>query len=374
MWNSLSPTTLQSWSLVYTRQSSNPIPLILRMKMILALSQSQPEPYYPPAPQKQFWTVGKIIALVLVAILVVGVSGFATFNYLRNSSLSTSPNTCSNGATNYPTCNNNPCSNGANNPPSCTTYSPCSNGANNPPACTTFNPCSNGATNPPTCNIFPTCPNGATNYPSCTTFRTTTSVTCTPTTIMSHQLVSSSCTVTVAATVGAPPTGTVDFTASYSWFASSCYQGSTAACQLTPLSGGYSSQFILTGVAVQDNRGDLTVYAHYNGDNSHLSSDGQFVLSVASPPATVTVSGTASVSSGNTPYDIQFINASGVGFITTVNSGGSTSGSYSINLPNLETYAITIYYSSIFGTKTCTVGTYLYLQSTTNTLTVNYSC
>ncbi len=401
-------------------------------------SSQEPAPY----PRKPYWTTAKIIALILVVILVVSVSGFAAFNYLQNSPLRTSSNTCSNGATNYPACDICPsgktyyqfkCYGGdfeisATPFPSSTpvgtviqstvTVSP-TNGFSGSPTigwtgsgisvCDIRLPplvASNTAiitcggeiafSNPPpgyysltvtgtfgslshsinlSFSFFtPTCSNGATNYPNCTTFRTTTSVTCTPTTIMSHQLISSSCTVTVTATVAAPPTGTVDFTASYSWYASSCYQGSTSACQLTPLSGGYSSQFTLTGVSVQENKGSLTVYAHYNGDNSHLPSDGQFVLTVVSPPATVNVSGTASVSSGNTPYDIQFTNASGVGFITAVNSGGSSSGSYNINLPNLGTYAITIFYSSIFGPKTCTVGTYLYLQSTTGTLIANYSC
>ena len=117
------------------------------------------------------------------------------------------------------------CSNGATNPPTCTTLPTCSNGATNPPTCTllsacpaptsqnitvscdpnasgetaisgsvirketkspypdcTFQPsvyvsdtclyplatCSNGATNPPTCTTLPTCSNGAINYPSCT--------------------------------------------------------------------------------------------------------------------------------------------------------------------------------------------------------------
>jgi hypothetical protein len=186
---------------------------------------------------------------------------------------------------------------------------------------------------------------------------------------MSHQLISSSCTVTVTATVAAPPTGTVDFTASYAWYASSCYQGSTSACQLTPLSGGYSSQFTLRGISVDVNDGDLTVSAHYNGDNSHLASEGQFVLSVVSPPSTVNVSGTASVNFGNTPYDIQFTNASGIGFLTAVNNGA-----YSISLPNFETYRITIFYSNVFGTGTCTVGTDFFLQSSTNSLVENYSC
>ncbi len=45
-------------------------------------SGQQPVPY----PRKQYSTAGKIIALVLVVILVVGVSGLAALNYLRQNS------------------------------------------------------------------------------------------------------------------------------------------------------------------------------------------------------------------------------------------------------------------------------------------------
>jgi hypothetical protein len=390
----------------------------------------------PSQPQRPFWTAGKIIALVLVAILVVSVSGFAAFNYL-GSPFGSGNKPCSNGATDYPSCTI--C-------PSGQTYSAskCYSGdfeisatqfPSSTPAGTviqstvTITP-TNGFTGSPSINwvgsgisvcdirlpplvsnntatitcggeiafwnpapgsysltvkgtfgrlshsaslsfsfFTPSCSNGATNYPQCTVFSTTTSVTCSPTSIMSHDLITSSCTVTVATTVAAPPTGTVDFTASYSWYADSCYQGSTSACQLTPLSGGYSSQFVLTGIGVNSNNGNLVVSTNYSGDNSHKSSSGQFTLTVVSPPSTVTVSGTASTSFGTTPYDIQFTNASGIGFIASVNSG-----SYSITIPNFETYKITIFYSSIAGTGTCSVSDLLYLQTAPNTLTKDYSC
>ncbi len=68
---------------------------------------AQQIPSQPSQPQKSYWTAGKIVALVLVAVLIVGVSGFAAFNYLNNrlNSPSGSSNSCSNGATNYPSCN-----------------------------------------------------------------------------------------------------------------------------------------------------------------------------------------------------------------------------------------------------------------------------
>lgn len=112
-------------------------------------------------------------------------------------------NVCTNGATNYPSCNNNACTNGATNAPDCTTCpsgqtmvngqcaNSCTNGATNPPTCTTcpaaqtmvngqcINSCANGATNAPTCSTCPAgrtmvsgqcvvaCTNGATNAPQC---------------------------------------------------------------------------------------------------------------------------------------------------------------------------------------------------------------
>jgi hypothetical protein len=188
---------------------------------------------------------------------------------------------------------------------------------------------------------------------------------------MSHQLVSSDCTVTVTATVAAPPTGTIDFTASYTWFVNSCYQGSTKACQLVPLSGGYSSQFTLTGVSVQDNKGSLTVYAHYNGDNSHLASDGQFTLSVVDPPATVTVTGTvSSAGAGTHPVKIEFVNTStGVSY-----SAVPSSGSYTITLSNFQTYNVLIDWNGAFGSSgTCSAGT-LDLRSSADIWYANYRC
>ncbi len=106
----------------------------------------------PPfqASPKTFWTIGKIVALVLVLVLIVGVSGFAGFNYLisRPSPPSGSSNTCTNGATNYPGCN--VCPSGQN-----LVGRQC------------YSACTNGATNPSTCNSN-VCPNGATNFPQCT--------------------------------------------------------------------------------------------------------------------------------------------------------------------------------------------------------------
>ena len=59
-------------------------------------------------------------------------------------------NTCTNGATNPPACDDNTCANGATNYPDCNDNS-CTNGSFNYPDCND-NTCTNGATNPPVCN------------------------------------------------------------------------------------------------------------------------------------------------------------------------------------------------------------------------------
>ncbi len=217
----------------------------------------------------------------------------------------------------------------------------------------------------------PSCSNGATNYPQCTTFTTVTTVTCAPTTITA-KLTSSSCTATVSSTLS-PASGKVTFTFSQTWAidVTTCTIGNQNTSCSCVLSGGSCTVKSVTDFGICTS--SFTVYAQYDGDTHHQSSSGQFTLDVACPPSTVTVSGFASVSSGNTPYQIQFVNASGVGYTAAVNNGGTNSGSYSISLPNLQTYQVTVYYNSLFGTRTCSGGT-LNLQSATNALTVSYSC
>ncbi len=98
---------------------------------------------------KSSLTTGKVVALVLVAVVIVGVTGFAGFNYLTNkqSSPSSSAGACTNGATNYPGCD------------FCASGQTFTGGR-----CHTV--CTNGATNPPTCNGN-VCSNEATDFPQC---------------------------------------------------------------------------------------------------------------------------------------------------------------------------------------------------------------
>jgi hypothetical protein len=288
--------------------------------------------------RRPFWTIGKILALVLVALLIVGVSGFAAFNYLNNRAISPSgsSNTCSNGATDYPTCNNNTCSNGATNPPSCTS-SPCSN--------------------------------RATNYPQCTTFTTSVTLTCASSRLVSHSLNSTSCEVRVLSQAPTVSTGSVGFTASgvTAWYLSS---SSANPCALKVFSAD-TSYCTITGVSTVGPSGTMVVSAAYGGDGTHLSSTGTFSIQVIDPPTTVTVSGSVStVGAGTSPYKIEFDDiGTSVGYSTTVSSGA-----YSISLTNLKTYNVVVYWTGILGSSgTCSGGT-LNLQSSSGIWNTSYSC
>jgi hypothetical protein len=117
---------------------------------------------------------------------------------------------------------------------------------------------------------------------------------------------------------------------------------------------------------------DFTVYAQYNGDTHHQGSSGQFAFKSVCPPSTVTVSGTAGVGGVGVAYQIGFVNtATGVGYTAVIYGAGSgTSGTYSISLPNLASYTVTVYYHAILnGTSSC--GS-LNLYSTSSTFVANY--
>jgi hypothetical protein len=284
-------------------------------------SQQNPNPVQNI--QKPYWTNGKIIALVLVALLIVGVSGVAAFNYLNNrpSSPSGSSDTCSNGATNPPSCTSSPCS------------------------------------------------NRATNYPQCTTFTTSATLTCTPSKIVSHSLNSTSCDVKVFSQAPTVSTGNVGFTASgvTSWYFSS---SSANPCVLKVFSAD-TSYCTISGVSTVGPSGTMVLNAAYGGDGTHVSSTGTFNIQVIDPPSTVTVSGSVStVGAGTSPYKIEFDDTStGVGTSTTVNSE-----SYSISLTNLRTYNVIVFWTGVLGSSgTCNGGT-LTLQSPNVNWYANYSC
>jgi hypothetical protein len=336
------------------------------------MSQPQPAPFQPPSqPPKSYWTAGKIIALVLVAILVTGVSGFAAFNYL-------------NGRTSSPTGTSSTCSNGATNPPSCTSYSPCSNGANNPPACTTFNPCVNGASNPPTCNQFPSCSNGATNYPSCTVYNVSVSLTCTADGGNYYGNVGTIdgpfggwCTALV--TDSTVPTGMIGWSCD-----KNCVLGTpNPCCGAPPL---YSTTCTLSAVSstssdcgnrgfpVQPTNGyysSLTLYATYQGDATHLSSSSVGYTFTA--PSSVSVAVNAAYHAGCIGCSV-----TGVDFtsgIITYHASCPLGINYcsTVSLPNLQSYTVKVYYSGTFGSGvSCT--RYMDLYQFSSTASGQFDC
>ena len=145
------------------------------------MTVEQPPPARFEPSSKPYWTSVKIVALILIILVAVSATGVGLYYRLAPANVVSRATTCSNGATNPPSCTiYGDCSNGAINPPSCTTYLDCFNGAINPPSCTSCTSgqsfvsgachtnCSNGATNPPSCNNV--CTNGATNFPACNSY------------------------------------------------------------------------------------------------------------------------------------------------------------------------------------------------------------
>jgi len=118
----------------------------------------------------------------------------------------------------------------------------------------------------------------------------------------------------------------------------------------------------------------MTIHAGYGGDATHESSIGNFNLDVVNLPSTVTVSGTAGVFGVGVAYQIGFVNTvTGVGYTAVVTGAGAgTSGDYTIILPNLATYSVTVYYKAVTnGSTAC--GT-LTVQTAADALTANYKC
>ncbi len=310
-------------------------------------------------------------------VILLGVSALVAGLYYE-ARLSTNPvsPTCTNGATNYPSCNNNTCTNGATNYPACNN-NVCTNGATNYPACSIcpsgqtlaggqcYQNCTNGATNPPACNNN-TCSNGATNYPTCSIFATATTLTCIPSTVHVN-LTQSTCTATVSDTT--IPTGTVGIscTGRPGRTYGDCNAPNT--CSLSGVSIDASS-CVFTVMATGPETSEV-IYANYQGDSTHTSSSGQFILTVIPPPSTVTVTGTASTTGlGTTAYKIDFTDTvSGLTYSAAVNSN-----SYTITLTNFRTYNVFIDWNGALGSSgTCSAGT-LHLQSYADTWTANYQC
>jgi hypothetical protein len=309
---------------------------------------AQQSPY--PQPSKPYWTAGKIIALILVVLVVVSAAAAAGvyYYYLNRPTPAGVSSVCSNGATNYPSCNS------------------CSSGQSFVSG-TCYNNCTNGATNPPACSNN-VCSNGATNYPTCTVFQTTTTITCDPNTVHVN-FTQSSCTVTVSDTT--IPTGMVGIscTGRPGYTYGDC--STTPPSNTCSLSGVSSTSATCTfSVTATGPEASEIIYANYQGDTTHLSSSGQFALTVTPPPTTVTVTGTASVYGTATAKSIQFVDSqTGVSYLALINSG-----TYTINLTNFRTYDVIINWTNlgVGGSTTCPSA--LQLKSYSDTWYANYQC
>lgn len=100
---------------------------------------------------KPYWTVAKILVLLLAVVVGVSAVGAGSYYAARQAG----PN-CANGTTNYPTCDS--CPSGQISHFDVTPSCHCTNGTHNPPSCN--EPCSNGAINFPNCDL---CPDGHTD-------------------------------------------------------------------------------------------------------------------------------------------------------------------------------------------------------------------
>lgn len=373
-------------------------------------------PAQPPSePQRPYWTVGRIVGLILIILIAISATSAGVYygtNIFRSSSQS-----CANGATNYGSCNTCAsgqslvsnvcvanCGNGATNPTACnvcpsnqtyssgTCYNSCTNGASNPPSCNN-NVCSNGATNYPACNVCPSgqtysggscynnctngatnppacnnnvCQNGATNYPACTIFTTTTTFNCNPSTVQVNYT-ETICTATISDTT--IPTGMVGFSCTTRPGHTYCdASGPSNTCTLAGVSAQAAS-CIFTETATGPEATE-SFCANYQGDATHLSSSGCTDITVLPPPSDVIVSGSVStVGAGTHPVKIEFVASTGVSY-----SAVPSSGSYTITLPNFQTYNVLIDWNGALGSSgTCSAGT-LSLKSYADTWSANYSC
>ena len=96
------------------------------------------------------------------------------------------------------------------------------------------------------------------------------------------------------------------------------------------------------------------------------------ITTTPSPPATVTVSGTLHTRAiGSSPTGVGFVSqTSGVSYL------GKISGAdYTVNLPNQDSYSITINENLLLGTGSCSAGTLsLFLELGNESITSNWSC
>lgn len=96
------------------------------------------------------------------------------------------------------------------------------------------------------------------------------------------------------------------------------------------------------------------------------------ITTTPTPPSNVTVSGTIRTNAiGSSPSEIGFVSqANGVSYL------GKISGTrYTVNLPNRESYSVTINENLLLGTSSCSAGTLpVFLELGNASITANWSC
>lgn len=360
-------------------------------------TEPTPPTYSPPPSKPPSWTAGKVAAVVLIVIVAASIAAAGAY-YSRPGATGTSILTCSNGATNYPSCNScaageiltggscqNNCANGATNPPTCNN-NVCTNGATNPPSCSSYPSCTNGANNPPYCNQYPPCGNGATNPPNCTTFRTEVSMACQADGGGYHGNVGMGdgpfggwCTAILS---GGPsvPTGTVGWSCS-----ESCVTGTpNACCGAPPLYSTTCTLVAFSSIAsdcgnraapswpINGYNSTFTIYANYEGDNTHLSNSNSFTFTA---PKDVSLSVNAVYQPGCIGCSV-----TSIGFVSSTGQVYSASCPQGLNycstitLPNLSSYTVKVYYSGNFGSGACRPTFYMNIYQFSSNAVGNFDC
>ncbi len=112
--------------------------------------------------------------------------------------------------------------------------------------------------------------------------------------------------------------------------------------------------------------------ANYTGDSTDQASQASLSVPIGPPPTTVTVSGKATSNTvGSHATGLEFVS----GKTGTVYKVIVKSGNYTLPLPNLQSYTVTLFYTNALGTlnRSCSAGTLL-LQTQYATATENYQC
>lgn len=221
------------------------------------------------------------------------------------------------------------------------------------------------------------CPNGAVNPPGCNIYPTITTITCTPTTIESYNLTSTSCHIVVSSP--AAPSEPTDYVSLNVTGVSDWYSNGKILSLCTLTASSTYAYCDLKDVTTSGPSGSMNIQANYTGDPSHARSGYSVTLKVVDPPSSVTVSGLVhTVGAFTHPYKIEFVDLSTkVGISVPVGPGSSNPGNYTITLTNMRTYSVTVYWQGGLGSSgTCTPSSSpLDLQSPNATWTApEFSC